>query len=54
MPERVTRRTFIGTAGAAAVAAALPLVPVPRLHGAAHDGREGALRDTAHLYERPT
>jgi len=39
MPARVPRRSFLGAAGAATLAAA---------------GRETALRDTAYLYERPS
>jgi hypothetical protein len=60
MAERVSRRSFIEAAGAAAVGAALPATRVdpsvvkltpPRL---LPDGRAGALRDTAHLYARPS
>jgi hypothetical protein len=45
MPARPSRRSFVGAAGAATLAAALR---------GAQDGREVAPRDTAHLYERPS
>jgi hypothetical protein len=54
MSQPVSRRTFLGASGLAAVAAAIPaLPPAVSRRGAAHDGKDGALRDTAYLYQRP-
>jgi hypothetical protein len=53
MPARVSRRSVLGAAGAATLAAALPerAVGVGPLTAAS---RVTALRDTAHLHERPS
>jgi hypothetical protein len=47
MTQPVSRRTFLGATGLAAAAMIYPN------QCAAHDGKDGALRDTAYLYPSP-
>jgi hypothetical protein len=53
MPARVSRRPFLGAAGAATLAAALPERAIGAGPPSAAD-RGATLRDAAHLHERPS
>jgi len=55
MAARLSRRSFLGAAGAATLTAALPERTIGAVPSrTAQAGREAAVRDTAYLYERPS